>query len=700
MTLENNSQLTIPQALQLASQHQAAGKLQEAEQLLRKVLQVQPENVYALHLLGCIAHQAQQPAIAIKLIERAIELQPDNGLFLRNVAEMYRQQGDTQTAINKGIKAIALDPDSATALSNLGIAYFDLKDYPQAIDYQQRALKIDPQLVTALNNLGSIYRAQKNTSLSIDYYQRAIASNPNHAETLNNLGAVYTEQSDPELGLELLSKAVQLNPRYAEAQRNLGTCYLMLEKLPEAQTAFNNALTLKADFSEALLGLASIEQEVKNYAKAQQLIEKTIAIDNNSSTSHIQLAGLLNIMGYPDRAKASYQQALTLEPDSTTAMVGLAQVLTEQGEIKDAEQWLHQALELDPEALAPRISLAQLKKVAVGDKNFISLIDEAKKIDENSKTKAIGLNFALGKCHDDIGEYQQGFSHFMKACQLKRQKINYSQSDNTLATLNIISNFNDELISQLSGHGNPSSKPIFVLGMPRSGTTLTEQIIASHPDCYGAGELADLGNLINAIGTANNANAHYPQNITEIKPEQLASLGQQYVNGLSTRKPDAKHITDKMPSNYFFLGMIHLMLPNAKIIHVKRNPIDTCISNFSKLFKHGQHFSYDLKELGLYYRDYHNLMNHWRTVLPEGTFYEISYEKLVENTESEARALINYCGLPWDENCLQFHNHTRSVRTASVTQVRQPIYKSSVQRWRHYEEYIQPLLSALGDLVE
>jgi tetratricopeptide (TPR) repeat protein len=695
----SNSQLTIPQALQLASQHQLAGKLQEAEQLLRKVLQLQPDNVYALHLLGCIAHQAQQLDIAIQLIERAIVLEPKNALFQRNVAEMYRQQGDTQTAISKGKLAIALDPTSATALSNVGIAYYDLEDYPQAIDFQQQAIAIDPQLVTALNNLGSIYRAQKDTERAIEYYRQAIAADPQYAEALNNLGAVLTEQSLPEQGLEVLLTAVKLNPRYAEAQRNLGSCYMALEKTTEARAAFQLALQLKPNFTEALLGLASLEQEATNYAKAQQLIQHTISLDSHNANSFIQLAGLLNVMGFAERAIENYQQALALEPDNIAAHVGHSNVLTEQGLIDEAEQLLQQALQIDPQSLPARISLVQLKKVRADDKNVLSLIEEAKQLDPQFKTKAIGLHFALGKSHDDIGDYQQGFHHFLTACRLKREKISYSQTDNTLATLNIITTFTPELIDRFSGGGDPSTKPIFILGMPRSGTTLTEQIIASHPACHGAGELADLNLLANPGRLENNASSLYPQTLSSMTAAELKALGQQYVAGLSARQPTAEFITDKMPSNYFYLGLIHLMLPNAKIIHVKRNPVDTCISNFSKLFKQGQHFSYELGELGNYYRDYDNLMQHWRKLLPANAFYEIQYEQLVDNIEQQARALIDYCGLPWHPDCLNFHNHQRTVRTASVTQVRQPIYTSSVERWRHYEEYLQPLLTALGDLA-
>ncbi|HEB28694.1 MAG TPA: sulfotransferase family protein, partial [Porticoccus sp.] len=554
-----------------------------------------------------------------------------------------------------------------------------------------------------LNNMGSIYREQKETDQSIHCYQQAITHNQNHAEALNNLGAVLTEKEDPEQGIQQLEKAIQLRPHYAEAHRNAGSCYLLLEHYAKAETAFNLALNYKPDFAEAMLGLAALEQEANNYASAEKLIRQALTINNSLVAAHCQLAALQGLKGFPEQAFNHYEQALALDSQDISAHLGKSHLHTEQGQLDEAEHCLQQALILDPDSLAARLSLAQLKKVDADDSNFTALKTTEKTLGKHATTKAIALHFALGKCHDDIGDYKISFSHFLEACRLKREKIHYSKADNTLATLNIMSSFTPELIEKLQGHGHSSSLPIFILGMPRSGTTLTEQIIASHPHCHGAGELPDMSHIAKNLpedqGIQKNTALVYPQTIHHVLPEQLAQLGEQYVRGLLSRQLDAHFITDKMPSNYFYLGLIHLILPNAKIIHVKRNPVDTCISGFSKLFKRGQHHSYDLTEQGHYYRDYANLMQHWREVLPRSAFYEIQYEDLVSDTERQARSLISYCGLEWDDACLQFHTHQRTVRTASVTQVRQPIYQTSVERWHRYENQLEPLLDALGNLV-
>jgi hypothetical protein len=260
--------------------------------------------------------------------------------------------------------------------------------------------------------------------------------------------------------------------------------------------------------------------------------------------------------------------------------------------------------------------------------------------------------------------------------------------------------FDKAFFKRLQGGGDPSDVPIFVLGMPRSGTTLTEQIIASHPQVHGAGELPYLWEIVQQQPVAGKqSHLIYPENLTSLTHETLTQWGQEYFTRLRRRALEAKHITDKMPANYLALGLIPLMLPNAKIIHVKRNPGDTCVSCFTRLFNRNQDATYDLAELGQHYANYARLMQHWQRVLPAGTFIEVQYEDIVADAESEARRLIDFCSLEWNDACLAFHKNKRNVHTASASQVRQTVYASSVDRWRHYEKHLRPLLDALGEFA-
>jgi tetratricopeptide (TPR) repeat protein len=540
-------------------------------------------------------------------------------------------------------------------------------------------LELDPKCAPALNNLGSIQREHKDKQGAIDYYQQVLDIHPNYLESLNNIGAVLTEEERFEEALPHLVKATKLNPRYSEAHCNIGQTFLGLEQVDQAFIAFNRAIELKPDYAEAYMARARVFQERNRSDEALADALKAVELK-------------------PEKAEQAFDKALELKEDLGRAHNGKGSLYLQLGKLEEAEACHRHALSLDEDDLLARISLTLVNKTKEGDENMAALVAKEDELKEMPSTRAMSIHFALGKCYDDTGEIDKAFPHWLEGCRIKRGKIDYDEARNSEYVDNIITVFNEDTLKRLDGSGDPSDVPIFVLGMPRSGTTLTEQIIASHPDVYGGGELPDLLNIANRPqGTQNKAN-NYPLNLRALNAEDIGKLGTKYVTGVRERS-DAKHITDKMPANFFCIGLIHLMLPNAKIIHVNRNPVDTCLSGFSRLFNHGQYHSYDLTELGQYYRNYARLMDHWRKVLPAGSFLDIQYEDLVADIDNQARRIIEYCGLPWNDACLEFHKTERSIRTASVTQVRQPVYQSSVQRWKRYEKHLQPLLEALGDLV-
>ena len=324
----------------------------------------------------------------------------------------------------------------------------------------------------------------------------------------------------------------------------------------------------------------------------------------------------------------------------------------------------------------------------------------AAKTDGLSKTDRMQLDFALGKAYADLKDHDRSFRHLLAGNAAKRATIAYDEQAAFALFDRIESLFTPDLIAAKSGGGDPSPMPIFIIGMPRSGTTLVEQIIASHPVVYGAGELQNFNDVVLTVRGPDGNSLPYPEFVAALDAAALQQIGARYialVRALAAKyeRADTARITDKMPSNYYFAGLIHLALPNAKIIHTIRDPVDTCISCFSKLFSAEQNHTYDLSELGRYYRRYERLMAHWRSVLPAGCILDVRYEDIVSDVEQQARRIIAYCGLPWTDRCLSFHETERPVRTASATQVRQPIYSSAVGRWRVYEQHLGPLLDAL-----
>jgi hypothetical protein len=311
----------------------------------------------------------------------------------------------------------------------------------------------------------------------------------------------------------------------------------------------------------------------------------------------------------------------------------------------------------------------------------------------------IYAHFALGQALADIEDYERSFRHLSQGNALKRKQSGYDEAKVLGDLERVRATCTSEFLARHYGCGHPSPVPVFVVGMPRSGTTLVEQILASHRDVHGAGEIYDFELAVADLGGMAALALHRPEIVAQMSGEEFRRLGTNYLQRIQAAAPSARRIVNKMTENFRFAGLIALALPNARIIHVRRDPVDTCVSCFSPLFMENLLYTYDLSELGRYYRAYEASVNHWRDVLPQGVMIDVQYEDVVADLEGQGRRILDHCGLEWDARCLDFHRNERSVRTASVAQVRRPLYKSSVGRWRRYEAFLEPLLAALGPSV-
>lgn len=588
---------------------------------------------------------------------------PDSGLAWKILGAALQVQGkDSLLAL---IKATEFLPCDAEAHYNLGNAFLALNRLDEAETSYRQALRIKPDDADACFNLGNALRNLHRFDEAVDNYRRALEIRPGYAEAYSNLGNALIESGRPGEAEASYRRALEIKPQHAAAHFNLGNILHEQGRLDEAEASYRLALQAKPDFVDI----------------------------------HINLGNTLQEMGRMDEAEASYRRALQIRPDHAEALGNLGEILMESGCFEEAEDTLRRTLQIRPDCFKVRMNLAIARKTRADDENMAALIAAEEAMRNGGKLltdeDVAHLHFALGKCHDDMGNYEAAFSHFLEGNRLKRTMLDYDFDRSAQIFASIMCNFDAAAIGKLQGGGDPSCLPIFVLGMPRSGTTLTEQIIASHPDVHGAGELPDLM----AIAKRDAGGAVFQNNLRSFDPAWLTAWGAEYVAGLQRRAPIMGRITDKMPENFLAVGLIHVMLPNAKIIHVNRNPVDTCVSCFFQLFREKQEFTYDLAELGRYYSGYACLMEHWRKVLPEGAFLDVQYEDIVSDQEEQSRRIIEYCGLEWNDVCLDFHRNKRAVRTASMAQVRQPMYKSSVERWRHYEKYLKPLLDALGELA-
>lgn len=691
---------SIEQAIQIANQLQVSGRLGDAEKVLRQILQLDPKHAHALHLLGVVAYQAGQAILALDLVRQAIAEQPDNALFESNLAEMLRQQGRIQDAITHGERAVALDPMMASAHSNLGVALFDDHQYDAAESAHKQALAINASLLQSLNNLGSIERARKNLSKAIEWYRKALSINPEFLESSTNLGAVLVETDRSEEAIDPLVKVLNTFPNSPEALCNLGLAYYKLNDSEKAMGLLKRSLEQRPNYLEAMIGLARVLHEIERSTDAEKILLQVLEKKPDSIEAWSQLGAIYTEGSDLQQSENAYKKVLELDANNADALTGIANLRLESGRIDESEMLLKRALEIESNNLGARFHLAQVKKVKPEDENLRSLELMLNDVESLSKNKQIFLHYALGKSYDDLGDYDKAFTYFLKGATLKRKSLQYSADEELARTNKAIETFTPELFNRLKGGGNTGDLPIFVLGMPRSGTTLTEQIIASHPDVYGAGELRDYLEIVaNGSSAANSQGLVYGGDFSALYPESLNQWGDEYIERIQKLGQGYRRITDKMPANYILLGLIPLTLPNAKIVHVKRDPIDTCLSCFTRLFNRHQNATYDLAELGMHYLNYHRLMEHWKAVLPAGTIIEVEYENLIADTEPQAKALIEKLGLEWNVACLDFYKNERRIRTASVTQVRQPIYKTSVERWHHYEKHLQPLLDQLKPIL-
>ncbi len=692
------------QALIFAEQRRRQGFLADADEFARRAMEAEPDNAEAAHMLGIIAHQSGKLSDAISHVQRAIAINPDVALYHANLGEMCRLAGRVEESIAASRRAIALDPNNAGAHSNLGIALFDQGKFDESLPLYERAIALQDNFAQAHSNRGNALQRLKRFAEAEPCYRRAIELAPKFADAWNNLGTCLRELKRSEEAETVYRKALALAPNNPDTLDNLALAVKDLDRLDEAAELIRRALVIEQNSDKIHLHYGTILIDQKKIDEAAAAAGRALALSPNNHDTVNLMGRIAFERGDLDGALANYRRALDLKPDLADAYNNMGNVLKELGQLREAEDAYLEALRLDPAVAGVYVNLADSKKFEPGDPHLAAMEALAAKSEGLSKNDRMQLDFALGKAYADLKDHGRSFRHLYAGNAAKRATIPYDERATFALFDDIERVFSADLIKTKSGGGDPSPVPIFVVGMPRSGTTLIEQIIASHPMVHGAGELQTFNDVILTVRGPDGATLPYPDFVKALDPAALRQIGARYVALLrelavsrsETKKAGgAQRITDKMPSNYYFVGLIHLALPNAKIIHSVRDPIDTCVSCFSKLFSAEQNHTYDLAELGRYYRRYDRLMAHWRRVLPAGSFLDVRYEDVVDDLENQARRIIAHCGLPWDDRCLAFHKTDRPIRTASATQVRKPIYRNAVGRWRVYEDQLGPLLNAL-----
>lgn len=512
-----------------------------------------------------------------------------------------------------------------------------------------------------------------------------LRSRPQDTDALHLRGIVCLQTGRPGEAAEFLALSVARRPD-AAAHGNLGSALAALGRHEEALAAFDRARALNPAFAEAHSNRGNSLNALGRFQEALDSCHRAIALKPDFAGAFVNRGIALQNLGRHALAAASFRKAIALAPGFADAHANLGVLLLEEGKLEESHAAIARAVELAPRRGRFYRLLAETRRLAADDPALARM--EALAREPLCDDDRLELHFALGAAYDGLGRAADSFRHLLEANRLKRAQIAYDEPATHASFARIAEVFSAEALAQPDG--NDSDVPVFVVGMPRSGTTLVEQILASHRDIRGAGEIPDLRNLIDRLDAPG-----FPAAAAALAPARRRELAARYLAGLAAHAPDARRIVDKLPDNFLRIGLIRLLLPQAKIIHVRRDPVDTCLSCFSKLFAGHLPYAYDLGELGRFYRAYETLMEHWRRVLPAGVMLDIAYEDLVGDVEGQARRLVAHCGLDWDDACLAFHRNTRAVATASAAQVRKPLYAGSVGRWHAYGEMAAPLVAAL-----
>jgi tetratricopeptide (TPR) repeat protein len=634
-----------------------------AEEQVKEILKVYPDSVDARRILASAFRLQKMPKKGLDVLAPLLDGQADSSGFLREFAQCQGGVGRGDDAIKTLRKAVAIDPKHAPAWQSLG-----------------------HQLAVAGDEDGSRKAFQRHFELSTPHPELVEAVKLMHDGKLGK---------SERIARDLLKK----HPTDVSAIRVLADIGFKMGQLKDASHLLERCLELAPNFHAARHTYATILMRLQKPEAAIQEIEKLLVLEPNNPNFLTLRASVLNRIGDQAGALEIYERVLKSYPNQARAQMSYGHTLKTVGRLDEAIEAYKKCIHLSPDVGEAYWSLANLKTFRFSDDDIDNMrkqvTTEGGDADDQSH-----LGFALGKALEDRKEYEESFKYYKRGNGIRRIEHRYNPKVNVLESLRQVRALSREFFEQRRGWGCQAPDPIFVVGLPRAGSTLLEQILASHSQVQGTSELMDIITIARVLGDKNrkNPSGKYPEVLADLTQERFRELGESYLETTRIQRTDTPFFVDKMPNNFRHIGLIHLILPNSKIIDARRHPMGGCFSGFKQCFAHGQTFTYDLEDIGKYYRDYVKVMDHWDTALP-GRVHRVQYEEMVADTEAQIRALLDYCELDFEEQCLRFYEVERSIRTPSAEQVRKPIYKEGLEQWRNFEAHLDPLKEALGPEV-
>ncbi|WP_297527142.1 tetratricopeptide repeat-containing sulfotransferase family protein [Thiohalobacter sp.] len=565
--------------------------------------------------------------------------------------------------------------------------------FSAAIDHFLEANRHQPNNPNTINSLGMAYAADGQFQDAETWFRKALELQPGKPEIMKNLAFTLVKQGKTGEAEALLKETLKLAPNSADALQLLGDIQLAERLYALAIDSYSRALNLYPTRPQLLLQRAKAQMLAGKIGPAIVDLKKATDIDPNYAQAYITLGHAYISNGDPDNARQAFEKALNTQPNNLDALLGIITLDERAGNLDAAFRNLLPLTKTIKNNLELGDIYVRLCHHFDACEKAIEYALQALAQHEDLPKMKGQLHFSLGRHFDRIGNYDAAFEHYQSANSLRPQ--NYDPEEHANLVNSLITIFSQDFIASAPRSTLSSQKPVFVVGMPRSGTTLTEQILASHPDIYGVGELTDIGDLIQSIAVLGKSGLEYPFSLKDITNEILDFIANNYLARLHEVAPDAPRVIDKYPGNYLHLGLIALAFPGARVIHCRRDPRDTCLSIYFQDFSEQFQYANNLEHAGLHYRQYNKLMEHYRQTL-DIPILEVYYEKLVTSPEPTIREMIEFLELEWNDSCLEFHKTQRFIATPSYDQVRKPLYSDSIGRWEHYEKYISPLLNALN----
>lgn len=643
----------------------------------------------ALLLLGQIAK-------GVEVLEAAVTLPDPDATAFNRLATARMSMGDSVAAEGHFRRALELDPAHAVHHLNLGNLLVQSGRLEEALSCLEQSLALNPELEAALLVRNQLLVSLDRAGELVAELEEQLEQEPDSLILRRRLADLLDADGRFQEAVAFLREARQLAPENVEILLHLARLLFSRARLRPALAILREAEKLAPERQEVLSFLVTVLVEAGTPEPAMAVVERLLTLFPGAPQSFLARAELRGALDEVTGAEADLRQALTIMPASVEALSNLGHLLLQAGRMSEAVDCFKRAAALNPTALAALIEARYFPD----DPRIIEMMRGMVANPLLPRGPKTSLAFALAHLHERQGEYDLAFDYADQANTLSRKSMSRRPDPHRRVVKVMTTKFTREFYERFRGCGSRSERPLFVVGMPRSGTTLIEQMLSSHPEIFGGGELGFIPALTRLLPKVLQSRLPYPDCLDGLQPWLLAQAASNYLGKVTKLDTTASRVVDKLPHNFLHLGLINLIFPRARIIHVRRDPRDVAISNYFTNFKHkhgGMAYAFDLADIGRMLNDYRLIMDHWREVLPPGVLCEVDYEELVENPEATGQRLCDFVGLAWDEKLLAFHHTERSVKTASVWQVRQPLYGTSRERWRHYEDHLGPLLAVLAE---